>query len=206
MSVRLTGQESIRHIPGGQEATILEFWQWAFSDIKQNDVRGVFSEWLVARILGLELLPCRESWGAYDLITPTGTKLEIKSAAYLQSWHGDSGALSKIVFSGLKGRTWDVKTGFSAEPTYNADVYVFCLQTCCEPAKWNALNINQWRFYYLKRASLETLNIRSISLKRLSQLVEPLTADGLYLSFLTEGWIIPYTDNTHKLFDIESRP
>jgi len=32
-------------------ATVLDFWQWAFSDLSMNNIRGVFSEWLVAKLL-----------------------------------------------------------------------------------------------------------------------------------------------------------
>lgn len=28
----------------------------------------------------------RREWDAYDLVTPTGTTLEVKSSAYVQTW------------------------------------------------------------------------------------------------------------------------
>ena len=191
MSGRLLGQECIGDLclVDGSRATVLHFWQWAFSDLKQNNVRGVFSEWLVAQILGLELPKCRESWDAYDLITPNGTAIEIKSAAYLQSWHDETCKPSSIVFSGLKGQTWSPKAGFSGIATYNADVYVFCLQTCTDASCWDATDINQWRFAYLKKAVLEAQVLKSLSLKRLMALTNLLTAAELRQEFQKEGFI-----------------
>jgi hypothetical protein len=86
------------------EASALEFWQWAFSDLRQNDLRGVFAEWLVAQLLGLKLDETRDSWAAHDLISLSGLRIEVKAAAYHQAWHKLDDRPSKILFRGLRGR------------------------------------------------------------------------------------------------------
>jgi hypothetical protein len=36
-------------------ATVLDFWRWAFGDLCHNNLRGIFAEWLVAQLLGIDL-------------------------------------------------------------------------------------------------------------------------------------------------------
>jgi hypothetical protein len=65
----------------------LDFWRRSASDILSNATRGRLAEFLVATATGIDIKTVRDEWGAYDLLTPEGIKLEIKSAAYLQSWY-----------------------------------------------------------------------------------------------------------------------
>src|SRR5690242_8346990 len=133
--LRLTGAEPL-HAPGLPlaDATVLDFWRWAFSDLRLNDVRGIFAEWLVARLLGIPLIT-RQSWAGWDLQTPDGVKIEVKTSAYLQRWY--QRAPSKIVFTGLRTKLWDEYTGAYAEAaSYKADLYVFCVQTEQIADKW----------------------------------------------------------------------
>jgi len=63
-----------------------EFWKWAFSDFMSNALRGVLAEYIVACAIGCtERL--RVECDAYDLVTPDGTRIEVKPSAYLQTWH-----------------------------------------------------------------------------------------------------------------------
>lgn len=161
---RLSGQESLINAPEFiKDATVQEFWRWAFSDLKMNDIRGIFAEWLVAKLLDIPL-NVRDSWADHDL-EKDGVKIEVKSSGYLQSWKQKKP--SKIVFSGLKGRVYDYETNtYAPEATYNADVYIFCVQTEKNPEKWNALDLEQWEFYLLYKEDLEKLNQKTISLER----------------------------------------
>ena len=161
-------------------ASVGDFWQWAFGNLMSNDTRGVFAEWLVAQLLGIPL-NVRETWGEYDLITVDGVKIEVKASAYLQSWRPDR--LSSIVFGGLKGKRWHMETNtYDAEATYNADIYAFCLQTEQDAGRWDALDLNQWRFFLLQRDVLVARDTqtkgkaRSISLSALRDLAPELEA------------------------------
>jgi hypothetical protein len=91
---RKTGSEQF--IEDGQPIgfDLLAFWRWAFSDVLNNAQRGVLAEYIVASALGCSH-GVRTQWDAYDLKTPTGVRVEVKSVAYLQSW-GQEG-FSKIV-------------------------------------------------------------------------------------------------------------
>jgi len=103
------------------------FWQWAYSDLQQNNIRGILAEFIVAKALNIPL-SVRDTWDDYDLITPDGIKIEIKSGAYLQSW--EQNELSKIVFTGLCGQAWDAENGRrGGEAQFRADIYIFAVQT-----------------------------------------------------------------------------
>jgi hypothetical protein len=105
---------------------LVDFWRWSVSDLVSNVTRGRLAEFIVAKALGIPTEGVRDEWGAYDLTTADGTKVEVKSAAYLQSWN--QRALSKIAFPTPKTRAWDAESNLQAiESKRQADVYVFAL-------------------------------------------------------------------------------
>ena len=57
----------------------------------------MLAEFIVATALGIPTDGVREGWAAWDLTTPGGVRVEVKTAAYLQSWAQKE--LSKISFS-----------------------------------------------------------------------------------------------------------
>ena len=77
----------ILHVP---EATVGDFWVWAYSDILSNRNRAVFAEFLVGTALGVVGSP-RIEWDASDL-TYHGNHIEVKASAYVQSWPQDKDA------------------------------------------------------------------------------------------------------------------
>jgi hypothetical protein len=124
---------------------VSSFWRWAASDLTSNVWRGVLAEYLVARALGCETL-VRTEWDACDIRTKEGLRVEVKSAAYLQSWHQQN--LSAISFDvGLK-RGWDARTNtYTPTPCRSADVYVFALLSHRDKATLDATDLSQWEFY-----------------------------------------------------------
>lgn len=160
-----TGAERFR----GTDATVLDFWRFAMSNFTMNNVRGYVAEFLVARAIGAH--GPRVEWDAYDVVAPDGTTIEVKSSAYVQAW--EQRAPSRITFTGLKGRIWDSATGLSGERTYNADVYVFAVNTAQTHEEYDALDVSTWRFYVASRASIEQLGYRSLSLPTLERLAGP---------------------------------
>lgn len=156
------------HPVGG---TLLEFWQWSASDLVSNATRGVLAEYIVALALGGPMEPVRREWDAYDLKLADGTKVEVKSAAYVQSWKQTRP--STIVFQVGKRRWWDAETGMSSdEPSRHADVYVFALLKHQERDTLDPLNIAQWEFYVLPTRTLNerTRSQHSITLPSLREL------------------------------------
>ncbi len=159
---------------------LLDFWRWNVSDLLSNATRGRFAEFIVATATNIDLSTPREEWAAYDLITPDNIKIEVKSSAYIQSWHQEK--LSKISFSIKPAYCWDYETNkYSESKTRYADVYVMCLLNTTNRESINPLDLTQWLFYVV---SVETLNNLknsqiSITLKSLEKLANPVTYDEL---------------------------
>jgi hypothetical protein len=63
--------------------------------------RGVLCEFIVAQALGLASNG-HDPWGTHDLVSATGTRIEVKSTAYLQSW--DQTELSRPSWQNLTSR------------------------------------------------------------------------------------------------------
>lgn len=163
---RLTGDEAFSR----SSLTVLDFWRWAFSDLRTNIVRGVLAEFLVASAVG-DPSPLRNAWDNFDVTTPSGVRVEVKSSAYLQSWNQRQ--VSKIVFSGLTGRSLVGSTAeYGEERELRADVYVFAIHTCREPDQYDALDLNDWEFRVLGAAALRVYGQRSIT-KRLLDRIAP---------------------------------
>jgi hypothetical protein len=93
--IRLTWQEHFHRDGAELPFDVLGFWQWAFSDVAGNALRGVLAEYLVACALSVGS-GTRTEWDAYDIRTRQRVKVEVKSAAYLQSWRQSK--LSIITF------------------------------------------------------------------------------------------------------------
>ena len=55
----------------GAAATVLDFWRWAFSDLRDNTRRGVLAEFIVALALG-QTGTRRKGWDNFDVLTSTG--------------------------------------------------------------------------------------------------------------------------------------
>lgn len=167
---RKTGSEQF--IADGQSTGVdlLSFWRWAFSDVLNNAQRGVLAEYIVASALDCNH-GVRTQWDAYDLKTPAGIRVEVKSAAYLQSW-GQEG-FSAIKFSIAPTKVWNPQTRKRSETkTRPAQVYVFCVLSTQDKDKVDPLDLDQWDFYCL---SASTLNEKvgaqcEIMLKRLQSL------------------------------------
>lgn len=122
----------------------------------------------MATATSIDITHCRDEWSAFDLETPDGIKLEIKSAAYLQSWFQRT--LSKISFSTRAALCWDSMTNKQSETAKrHADVYAFCLLHHDNKQTVDPLNLNQWEFYALATKQLNdyTRSQHSITLNSL---------------------------------------
>lgn len=158
----LTGDERIL----GVDATVTDFWRFALPDVTTNNVRGWLAEYLVWRAIGVER-PVRIEWDAFDVLWGK-IRIEVKSSALVQRW-AQRGP-SKLAFTGLRGRLLDpVTNDYVKDATYNADVYVLAVNLAGRE-KFDQLDINQWRFAVLSRATLEATGQDSMVWSRAQQL------------------------------------
>lgn len=151
--------------------TVLDFWRWSASDLLSNATRGRFAEFIIASSLGIPFDETRDEWGAFDLLTPEGIKVEVKSSGYIQSWFQTKP--TAITYGVPKTLGWNPETNLQdTVARRQADVYVFALLAHLEHTTIDPLNLNQWDFFVLPT---ETLNQRersqhSITLKSLEAL------------------------------------
>lgn len=167
----LDGTETIL----GTSATIRDFWAFAMSDLRTNNVRGYFAEFLVREAVGAT--HPRVEWDSADVVTPDGVRIEVKSSAYLQVWA--QRRPSRIVFSGLRSRVWSPERGYAEETTFNADVYVMAVQTAQDHDTYDPLDAHQWVFWVLPARTLAARGAASLSLTTLEGLTDSVTFDGL---------------------------
>jgi hypothetical protein len=160
---------------------LLDFWRWSASDVVSNATRGVLAEYIVARALLIPTDGVRDEWDKCDLRTTEGITIQVKSAAFVQSWHQKK--LSKITFDVKARRGWNAETNLQdKEAARHSEVYVFALLAHEEKRTVDALDISQWKFYVLPTRELNARqrSQHSIMLKALDALAGGHVAfDGL---------------------------
>lgn len=192
MTRRLNGPEDRVSGDGVElpDASLLEFWRWAFSDLCDDDVKGIFAEWLVIKLLNIPHAR-RVSWANSDVMAVEGVTIEVKSSAFWQSWKlVDERGLervepakpaceeSNVRFSGLRARDAVTVSQRSDPKDLKADVYVFAFQHEHVPARWNAMDLSQWEFYACTRTTLASMAGDSVRLTQLrSHMGTTLAAD-----------------------------
>lgn len=175
-----SGQESIFFNGRNLNYSLLDFWRWNVSDILSNATRGRFAEFIVATATNVDITKLRDEWSSYDLETPDGIKLEIKSSAYLQSWSQNKPSI--ISFRTKPALYWDSETGLQSTTAMRyADVYVFCLLYHDIKQTVDPLNMNHWEFYVLATKELNEYkrSQHSITLKSLQKFTPSVTYDKL---------------------------
>ena len=165
--VKKKGAERFRARGSDLDFSVLDYWRWSTSDLVGNTARGILAEYIVARALGIPTdEQVRDEWAPFDLETREEIKIEVKSAAYVQSWEQER--VSRISFGTPKTLAWDPESGtLSSEPKRHADLYVFALFAQRE-MPIDPLNLDQWKFYALATKKLDER--KSISLSALKKL------------------------------------
>jgi hypothetical protein len=140
---RLTGTESFRQ----SRRSVLDFSRWAMGDLRMNTARGLLVEYLIAVAVD-SAAPFRIEWAGHDVTGADGTRIEAKSAAYLQSWAQKRPSVPRFNWNGANGKVWDPQLGGEVMPENGrADVWVFALHTCQDHAVHDPLDESQWKFW-----------------------------------------------------------
>jgi len=156
--------------------TLLDFWQWSSSDVVGNTMRGILAEYIVGQALNAQGIRdgVREEWATFDLTDTNGVPVEVKSAAYIQTWAQKT--LSAISFKYPKTYDYDPDTGEqSATKTRHAQVYVFALLKNQDQASIDPLDMDQWEFYVVPTKTLDERQRSqdSITLRSLQAICKP---------------------------------
>ncbi len=190
MKHQLTGNEEFTLRGTSAGITVMDFWHWAFSDLIDNTQRGVMAEFLVHSSLNQSPSPdtqARENWLPFDVTSPSGRRIEVKSAAYVQAWTPEN-MFAQIRFDIGKKLAWDNATATSATVAKrNCDLYVFCLFTA-KTKGISLLDLDYWDFYVLPTSVLDK-NVpdqKGIALSSLLKL-EPVKTDYTGLGAVIES-------------------
>lgn len=167
---KLSGNENFKN----ETFSVLDFWQYGFSNLNSNVLRGSLAEFIVENALKeKEEIGIRNPWGDFDILYKD-KKIEVKCSSYLQDW--DQKELSKIVFSGLKAKDlyWSSAVGEfnnDKKKDYKADIYILCLVDHKNPETLNLLDLKQWSFYILTREELKNTsnNSNTITITKLEK-------------------------------------
>ena len=165
------GREPLHGDGENLDCCVLDFWRWSTSDLLSNATRGRLAEFIVATALDVPVDQVRDEWSPYDLQTRQGITIEVKSAAYVQSWYQRQ--LSPITFRVPKTCAWDATTNTQKlEKRRQAQVYVFALLAHTDQATIDPLNVSQWQFFVLPTTVLDsrTRSQHSITLPTLKKL------------------------------------
>jgi len=151
-TTRKTGEELFTSKSKIRKIKLVEFWQWATSDLLTNTTRAILAEYIVATALGVDDTLSND-WEAYDLTSKCGLKIEVKTSAYIQSW--DQKELSKIVYSIKTATEYNPITNkFDGESIRHSDYYIFCLLHHKDKETIDPMNLDQWTFYILDTKTL----------------------------------------------------
>lgn len=165
-------------IIGCENLTVGDFWSWAYSDILSNRNRSIFAEFIVGSALGVIDTP-RIEWDGVDLHY-NNKKIEVKSAAYLQSWQQNGPSVIRYDIS--KKMSWHADdNSFETEPIRAADCYVFCLYTEMDETKANIIDLRAWQFFILNTEQIEQElgNQKSIGINGIQAICNPVRYNKL---------------------------
>ena len=142
----------------GASLSVLDYWKWSGSSLVDNTARGMLAEFLVAAALDVHKETPRIEWTPYDLKTPDGVTIEVKSAATVQSWSQKRG--SQVAFGIAPRKPDSTVTESDGCSRRQADIYVFCVWRPDDPlnrqlAGDDTLNVDEWTFYVLRTAELD---------------------------------------------------
>ena len=171
-------------IVGLKDATVGDFWAWAYSDILTNIRRGMFAEFLVGSKLGVVDSVPPAGWEYFDFLYGD-KKIEVKSSAYVQGWD-QQGGVSVPSFGIAERWIWDENINdWLPEPQRPADCYVFCLYAeKKDRSVASILDMNKWDFYVVPTRRInETLGAQKTV--RLSG-VESMTKKAVKIEQLKE--------------------
>ncbi len=144
--------------------------------IIQNNLRGLYVEYLVCEILGDGWKIASGDWAAWDIEHEDGTRLEVKQSAAKQTWAAPSNGSSPPVFNIRTPKfIWEGARRFEAKGR-PAQMYVFAwhgdLSECADQR-----DVSQWGFYVVPTKNLPKQ--QTIGLKRLESLTHLRSATDL---------------------------
>ncbi len=185
---KLTGSEQFKNV-GSKKFSVLEFWQYGFSSLNSNVLRGALAEFIVENALKENAeIDVRSPWGDYDVLYKE-KKIEVKCCSYIQDW--DQTKLSTIQWSGLKARELYYSeavaklSDLNQLSDYKSDIYILSLFKHQDHATLDIIDMDQWCFWVLTKEKVREVskNGGSISYNKLKKLgIDPVAFSDLAIT------------------------
>lgn len=134
---------------------LLNLWEWQLTALSSNAARGALGEFLVAHALDV-VKPHDLAPGAdYDLLTRSGLKIKVETAAFVGSWSRER--LNAIGFNIAPKWTWNEKTQKVDDMLQRpADIYVFALLNHKDGAAVDAADVANWTYFVVAARALDS--------------------------------------------------
>ena len=167
----------------GYDASVGDFWAWAYSDLVLNIDRAVFAEFIVGCALGITGgEQTRHVWDCVDH-RYEGKKIEVKATGFAQRWRkGKKRSPPSFDIAKRVCVKWGEPAAAPGAPTVrSADCYVFCIHTDKEAATANALDLKNWKFLVISKEKLNRIfgDQKSVTCSVLEQHCVNTRFDGL---------------------------
>lgn len=144
---------------GGRQIslTVNDFWRWAYSDLADERNRSMMAEFIVASSIGASRQDDASSGQACKrrgLLSPDGYRLEVRSAAYVQSWDMEHPDHVSFSIANPMPPCRDGNAAARVHAGQDSDAYIFCLyKGMCRGD--SPLDLDLWEFYVLPAAALD---------------------------------------------------
>ena len=122
----------------------------------QNSFRGAFVEELIAPYMSKGgWRHCGDDWGSWDFEHPSGSRLELKQSAAVQSWSNDDAKIETSPSFNISAKSgyWAGKDWFDA-PGRHANIYLFAWHGERSLKSADHRTIDQWEFFALNAGDL----------------------------------------------------
>lgn len=163
MMKALSGDEPFTISGSWSGHTVLDFWRWLGSDLNNNILRAALGEYIVSMAFDVQYNAVRDRWSAYDVKSKHGLRIEVKTAAYTQTWQQKKPSL--ICFDVAKKVAEGVMPQIAKR---YSDLYVFCVYLA-KTTDQSPLDLTSWEFYAVLTDDIDTTlgNQKSITLASL---------------------------------------
>lgn len=141
MNPALSGNEPFTMGGSWSGHTVLDFWRWLGSDLNNNILRAALGEYIVSMAFDVPYNAVRDRWSAYDVMSKHGLRIEVKTAAYTQTWQQKKPSL--ICFDVAKKVAEGIVPSIAKR---YSDLYVFCIYMA-NTADQSPLELTNWEFY-----------------------------------------------------------
>ena len=142
-----------------------------------NAFRGTLVEAMLAQELEPEWQWCSADWASHDFENQTGTRIEVKQSAALQSWHTDGFALNRGRFDiAARKHRWEGTKRLDLDGRF-ASIYLFAWHGETDPDVADHRASAQWEFYVVRETELPQQ--KTIAKSRIAKLASPLPIEGV---------------------------